>query len=66
VSEPTNPKGWWIRLIRVSVGLLVISVALTFAIHLLESIRVELVIAVVVGLVAIVIRQIQRIRQSRW
>lgn len=66
MSEPTNPKGWWIRLIRVSVGLLVISVALTFAIHLLESIRVELVIAVVVGLVAIVIRQIQRIRQSRW
>jgi len=66
VSEPTNPKGWWDRLIRVSVGLLVISIALTFAIHLLESIRVELVIAVVVGLVAIVIRQIQRIRQSRW
>ena len=66
MSEPTNPKGWWIRLIRVSVGLLVISVALTFAIHLLESIRVELVIAVVVGLTAFAIRQIQRIRQSRW
>lgn len=66
MSEPTNPKGWWDRLIRVSVGLLVISIALTFAIHLLESIRVELIIAVVVGLTAFAIRQIHRIRQSRW
>jgi len=66
VSEPTNPKGWWDRLIRVSVGLLVISIALTFAIHLLESIRVELIIAVVVGLLALVIHRVHRIRQSRW
>ena len=66
MSEPSNPRGWWHRLIRVSVGLLVISVALTFAVQLLESIRVELIIAVVVGLVASVIRQIHRIRQSRW
>jgi hypothetical protein len=66
VSEPSNPRGWWNRLIHFSVGLLVISVALTFAVQLLESIRVELIIAVVVGLVASVIRQIHRIRQSRW
>lgn len=66
MSEPTNPKGWWDRLIRVSVGLLVISIALTFAIHLLESIRVELIIAVVVGLLALVIHRVHRIRQSRW
>lgn len=66
MSEPNNPKGWWDRLIRVSVGLLVISIALTFAVHLLESIRGELIVAVVVVLLAMAIRQIQRIRQSRW
>ena len=51
---------------HVAFGLLAISVAITLAIHLLESVWIELVIIAVIALAAVVIRQIHRIRQSRW
>ena len=66
MSGADGPRNLWNRLMHLAFGLLAISVAITLAIHLLESVWVELVIIGVIALVGVVIHQIHRIRQSRW
>jgi hypothetical protein len=66
VSDSAGPRKLWDRLVGLAFGLFVMSVALTLAVHLLESVWIEMVVGAVIAFVLVLVYQIRRIRQSRW
>jgi CDP-diglyceride synthetase len=66
VSDAAGPRKLWDRLVGLAFGLFVISVAITLAVHLLESVWIEIVIGAVIAFALVLVYQIHQFRQSRW